>query len=126
MSCSLLDVACHIQNSAREWWADIGLLNKGLIVLGLIGIIVGISWSLITLLKRVGGWPAVLGAIAVIVGVVLAILPRRPKGVEPFPDEDPPLTRGPFEFGVNKTRPKVAVKRKRPTILDAFPKRKGP
>ncbi len=121
MSCKLLDVACHVQSAAFEWWSDVGLLNKVLIVGGVLALILGVSWSLLTLLKRVGGWPAALGAVAVIVGVVLAFLPQKPKAaaVEHFPD-DPPDTKGPFEFGVNKkTRPKVAVpKKKRKTIFD--------
>lgn len=121
MSCKLLDVGCHVQLAAYEWWVDLGLLNKVLVVGGLLAIILGVSWSLLTLLKRVGGWPAAIGAVAVIVGLMLALLPRKPKGAETehFPD-DHPDTKGPFEFGVNKkTRPKVAVPRKkRPTIFD--------
>lgn len=119
MTCGLIDIACHIQSAAWEFWSDIGLLNKVLIVGGVLALVLGVSWSLLTLLKRLGGWPAALGAAAVIVGVVLAFLPRKPKGAatEQFPD-DHPDTKGPFEFGVNKTRPKVAVKKKRPTIFD--------
>jgi hypothetical protein len=117
MSCGLIDVGCHIQSAAYEWWADIGLLNKVLIVGGVLALVLGVSWSLLTLVKRLGGWPAALGAVAVIVGVVLAFLPRKPKGAvtEHFP-EGHPDTKGPFEFGVNKTKP--AKKKKRPTIFD--------
>lgn len=120
MACGFFDISCHIQDAAYEWWVDIGLLNKVLIVGGVLALILGVSWSLLTLLKRLGGWPAALGAVAVIVGVVLAFLPRKPKGVpvEQFP-EDHPDTKGPFEFGVNKkAKSKVAVKKKRPTIFD--------
>ncbi len=120
MSCKLLDLSCHVQSAAFEWWSDVGLLNKVLIVGGVLALILGVSWSLLTLLKRLGGWPAVLGAGAVIVGIVLAFLPRKPKGVptEHFPDEHPDA-KGPFEFGAKKTRAKVPVtKKKRPTIFD--------
>ncbi|RYY67701.1 MAG: hypothetical protein EOO12_00145 [Chitinophagaceae bacterium] len=116
MSCGLVDVGCHIQSAAWEFWSNVGILNKVLIVGGVLALALGVSWSLLSLLKRLGGWPAVLGAVAVIVGVVLAMLPQKPKPspVEQFP-EDHPDTKGPFEFGVNKTRPK---KKKRPTIFD--------
>lgn len=116
MNCSLIDIACHVQSAAWEWWADVGLLNKVLIVGGVLALILGVSWSLLTLLKRLGGWPAALGGVAVIVGVVLALLPQKPKaaGIEHFP-EDHADAKGPFSFGVDRLKPK-----KRPTIFDAL------
>lgn len=95
MSCGLLDLACHAQGAAWEWWAGVGLLNKLLIIAGLLSIILGVSWSFLSFLKRIGGWPAVAGAVAVIVGLVLALLPRKPaselasENVD-GPDADPP------------------------------------
>jgi len=118
MSCALLDVACHIQGAAWEWWAQVGLLNKLLIIGGLAGIILGSSLGLIRLLKAVGGWPAVVGFVALVLGVVMAILPRKPKGSdahETIPDNHPDAA--PFEFGRKKR------KKPRPTIRDLFPKR---
>ena len=116
MSCSLLDIGCHVQSAAWEWWSDVGVLNKVLIVGGVLALVLGVSWSLLTMVKRVGGWPAVLGAVAVIVGVVLALLPRKPKGVvatEQFPDDHPDTKGGPFQFGVE--RKKKAAKKSKAT-----------
>jgi hypothetical protein len=115
MSCGLVDIACYVQTAAYEWWTGVGLLNKTLIVGGVLALVLGVSWSLLTLLKRVGGWPAALGAVAVILGALLALLPQKPKAAttEHFPDGHPD-TKGAFEFGVNKTKPK----KKRKTIFD--------
>lgn len=117
MNCALLDIACHIQGAAWEWWAQVSWLNKLLIVGGLVGIILGSSLGLLRILKMVGGWPAVIGAVAIVLGFVLAILPKRPKGepIEHFPDGHE-QTGGAFEFGVNKkkTKPKKAP---RETVL---------
>lgn len=78
MTCGLLDLACHAQGAAWEWWSGVGWLNKALIVAGLASIVIGILWSLGSMLKRIGGWPAVIGAVVAIVGLVLALLPRAP------------------------------------------------
>jgi hypothetical protein len=96
MNCDLLDISCHVQSAAYEWWAEVGLLNKALIVGGLAGIILGSSLGLMRLLKMIGGWPAVIGFVAIVFGLVLAVLPRKPV---PKPPEErvPPPT--PFEFG---------------------------
>lgn len=93
--CNLLDIGCHIQGAAWEWWANVSWLNKTLIVAGLLAIILGVSWGFLSMLKRIGGWPAAIGAVAVIVGLVLAILPRKPADELPSenvdgPDADPP------------------------------------
>lgn len=127
MNCALLDIGCHIQGAAWEWWADIGLLNKLLIVGGIVLVIIAGARSLLWLLHRIGGWPAVVGAVAIIVGVVLALLPRKPKGSdahESLPD-DHPDAKGPFRFGVEKrrTRPKKpatdsALRRPGETVAD--------
>lgn len=112
MTCTLFDIGCHIQGAAWEWWAEVGLLNKLLIVGGLAGIILGSSLGLIRLLKSIGGWPAVVGFIALVFGVVLAILPRRPKGSEAhetIPDGHPDVA-APFEFGKNKRKkPRITI-----------------
>lgn len=117
MNCALLDIGCHIQGAAWEWWAQVGLLNKLLIVGGLAGIILGSSLGLIRLLKAVGGWPAVVGFVALVFGLVLAILPRKPKGRAPKPTDD--FTGGevtgrdavaPFEFGRKKRKkPRITI-----------------
>lgn len=98
MRCGLLDIACHVQSAAWEWWASVSLLNKGLIVLGLVGLIVALSWSFLAILKRLGGWPAVGAAIAVILGVVLAILPKKPKEPD-WEDGEPKRFRVPPALG---------------------------
>lgn len=113
MNCALLDIGCHIQGAAWEWWADIGLLNKLLIVGGIVLVIIAGARSLLWLLHRIGGWPAVVGAVAIIVGFVLALLPRKPKGSdahESLPD-DHPDAKGPFQFGVERRRAKPRAKK---------------
>jgi uncharacterized membrane protein len=123
MSCALLDIACHVRGAAWEWWAEIGWLNKLLIVGGLLLIALAATRSLLWLLHKLGGWPAVAGAIAVIVGLVLAILPRKPKGraADDFTGGEVAGrdAAGPFKFG-RKRRQKP-----RPTIRDWFPRRKA-
>lgn len=113
MTCALFDIGCHIQGAAWEWWAQVGLLNKALIVGGLVGIILGSSLGLIRLLKAVGGWPAVAGFVALVFGLVLAILPRRPKGSEAhetIPDNHPDAA-APFEFGKKKRKkPRTTIR----------------
>ena len=111
MNCSLIDLACHAQGAAWEWWAGVGFLNKALIVAGLASIIIGIGWNLGTMLSRIGGWPAVIGAVAAIVGLVLALMPRRPVGElnsenVDGPDADPP--------------PKKRPKPRKKTLQDLF------
>lgn len=116
MNCALLDVACHIQGAAWEWWAQVGLLNKLLIVGGLAGIILGSSWGLIRILKSVGGWPAAIGAVTIVIGFVLAILPQKPKPKAAAADD---FTGGevtgrdaaaPFEFRRKKRKkPRITV-----------------
>ena len=105
MKCGFFDLACHVQSSAWEWWSGVGFLNKSLIVLGLVALIVGVSWSLLSFIKRVGGWPAVIGAVAVIVGLVLAILPRKPKDTTFTGEVDGPDAKGPFQFGKDRVKP---------------------
>jgi hypothetical protein len=122
MNCSLLDLACHVQGAAWEWWANVGMLNKLLIVGGIAAIIFGVVWSLGGFLKRIGGWPAVIGAVLAILGLVLTLLPKKPvsdlanEHVD-GPDADPPPKRPkpkpPFEFGVDRDKSK-----KRKTLQD--------
>lgn len=78
MTCGFFDIGCWVQLAAWEWWAEVSFLNKVLIIGGLVGLIVALTWSFLLVLKRIGGWPAVGAAIAVILGVVLALLPRKP------------------------------------------------
>ena len=78
--CGFFDIACHVQSAAWEWWAEVTWLNKILIVGGLVGLIVALSWSFLKVLKSIGGWPAVGAAVALILGAVLMVLPRKPKG----------------------------------------------
>lgn len=115
MNCDLLDMACHVQGAAWEWWAQVSWLNKLLIVGGLVLIIMAAARTLLWLLHKIGGWPAVLGAIAMILGLVLAILPQRPRRKAPDDftgDVDGHDAEGPFEFGRKKR------KRPRPTIFN--------
>ena len=119
MNCSLLDLAYHVQGAAWEWWANVGWLNKALIVGGIAAIIFGVVWSLGGFLKRIGGWPAVIGAFLAILGLVLTLVPQKPKG-EPAhenvdgPDAEPPpkkpKPKGPFEFGVDRDKTKKKPK----------------
>ena len=75
--CSFFDIGCHIQMTIWETWANTSWLTKFLIVGGLVGLIVALCWSFLLVL---GGWPAVIAAVAIILGAVLALLPRKPKG----------------------------------------------
>lgn len=97
MKCALLNVICHVQLSAWEWWSGVGFLNKSLIILGLVALILGVSWSFLRLLKAVGGWPAVIGFAVLVLGIVLALMPHKPKGDYPSevdgPDAAPPISR---------------------------------
>lgn len=122
MNCSLLDLGCHVQGAAWEWWANVGVLNKLLIVGGIAAIIFGVVWSLGGFLKRIGGWPAVIGAFLAILGLVLTLLPRKPvsdlanEHVD-GPDAEPPpkkKIKPPFEFGIDRDKPKP----KRKTLQD--------
>lgn len=79
-TCGFFDLGCHVQLTIWELWANTSFLTKFLIIGGVVGLIVALSWSFLLVLKRIGGWPAVVAALAVILGVVLAVLPRRPKG----------------------------------------------
>jgi hypothetical protein len=83
MRCNLLDLTCHAQGALWRWWDGLGFPVQALIVLGLIAIIVGVSWSLLAMLKRIGGWPALFGFLALVGGLVLAFLPKKPKEPEP-------------------------------------------
>jgi hypothetical protein len=78
--CSFFDIGCHIQMTIWETWANTSWLTKFLIVGGLVGLIVALCWSFLLVLKKLGGWPAVIAAVAIILGAVLALLPRKPKG----------------------------------------------
>lgn len=111
MTCDLLDVGCHVQSAAWEWWADVSILNKALIVLGLLGVILGCSWGLLKLIKAVGGWPAVIGFVVAALGLVLALLPRKLEPAAPKPVDE-------FAFGVDRVKRKKKPKRK--TLRDVF------
>ena len=70
--CSFFDIGCHIQMTIWETWANTSWLTKFLIVGGLVGLIVALCWSFLLVLKKLGGWPAVIAAVAIILGAVLA------------------------------------------------------
>jgi vacuolar-type H+-ATPase subunit I/STV1 len=97
----LFNPASCIEAALWRWWDGLGLPVQALIVLGLIAIIVGVSWSLLAMLKRIGGWPAVAGFLALVAGVVLAVLPKKPKDYpSEVRNEDPPL----LPFGKKRIR----------------------
>lgn len=106
--CHFLNLACHagnaIQDAAWEWWADVHWLNKALIVLGVLMVILAASRTFLWLLYKIGGWPAVAGAVIAILGIVLAALPKPRSAPEPA-------------FGVDRVRP---APQRRPTIFDRW------
>ena len=104
MNCSLLDIGCHIQGAAWEWWAGVGLLNKALIVGGLVLVILAAARGVLALIHKVGGWPAVIGFVLVVVVLVLAMLPRKPEPKAKSVAGE--KAKGPFEFGVDRLKPK--------------------
>jgi hypothetical protein len=108
--CSFIDLACHAQNAAWEWWANVSWLNKLLIIAGLGSIIFGVVWSLGGFLRRIGGWPAVVGAFALILGLVLTLLPKKPKDRLASENGDGP------DFDPPPAKPKP----KRKTLQDLF------
>jgi hypothetical protein len=117
MNCALLDFGCHAANVASDMWRGFSPASKLLIIVGLLSIVGGSLWGVAKALHRLGGWPAVLGAGAVLAGLVLAVLPKKP---EPFTGEHVP-PRAPdseFSFGVDRVRPK----KKRETVGDIFAK----
>ena len=120
MNCSLLDFGCHAANVASDLWGGFSLPSKTLIILGLLAIVGGALWGAAKALKAFGGWPAVAGAAAVLAGLLLAILPRKPPpDTGPFTGDQ--LRRGSpdaeFSFGVDRVKPR---KKKRPTIFDQW------
>ncbi|MDB5540510.1 MAG: hypothetical protein JWQ89_2237 [Devosia sp.] len=124
MNCTLLDISCHAQRAAWAWWNGLGWFVQTLIVGGTLAIIIGALWGFAKAVKQFGGWPAVAGAGAIILGLVLAVLPKKPTS-KPAPEEftggelnGGADARGPFEFG-RKKKP-------RPTIFDGpWKKRSG-
>lgn len=113
MKCGFFDIGCHIstavQTAAWEWWSSIGFINKALIVLGLVALILGVLRGFLSLVHRLGGWPAVAGVVAAVLGLVLAVLPRKPQGKDAEFNgelEAGPDTRGPFRFGVERKKKK--------------------
>lgn len=118
MKCALLNVICHVEVSAWEWWSRIGFLNKSLIVLGLVALIVGLCWSVLSFLKAIGGWPAVIGFLVVVLGIVLALMPHKPKGYDQQTDITGPDAEGPFQFG--KDRLKKPPRRGKPSPIPGF------
>lgn len=117
MNCALLDMGCHVVQVGSDLWGGFSLPSKLLIIIGLLAIVGGALWGAAKALHRLGGWPAVAGAGAILLGLLLAILPKKP---EPFTGEHVP-PRSPdneFAFGVDRMRPK----KKRPTVGDIFAK----
>lgn len=83
--CGFFDVVCYAQSWLWDTWSNVSFFNKLLIVCGIVGLITALCWSFLLVLKKIGGWPAVGAAVAVILGVVLALLPRKPKGRDDGP-----------------------------------------
>lgn len=117
MNCALLDFGCHAAQVAFDLWHGLSLPSKALIIIGLFSIAGGALWGAGKALKAFGGWPAVIGAGAVLLGLVLVVLPKKP---DPFNGEHvPPRSAdNKFTFGVDRLRPK----KRRPVIGDIFAK----
>lgn len=110
--CRLLDLGCQIttavQDTAWELWAEVSPLSKLLIVGGIVLVILAASRTLLWIFYKIGGWPAVAGAVLFILGVVLAALPRPRRQAAPETD---------FAFGVDRVQP---APQRRPTIFDRW------
>lgn len=119
MTCSLLDIGCHAGQVAFDLWHSLSLPSKALIIIGLLSIAGGAMWGAAKALKAFGGWPAVAGAAAVLLGLAIAVWPKAgtSKRGDDFTGEvEGEDAKGPFQFGADRTRPK----KKRPTIFDAW------
>jgi vacuolar-type H+-ATPase subunit I/STV1 len=112
MDCGFLDFRCYAQGWIWEWWADLGTAKQVMLVAGVLLIILGISWGVLTFLKRVGGWPAVVGGLLLIVVGVLSVIPKKP---EPKAEARAPTV---MEDGTP-----IRKKPRTRTILDMLPKR---
>lgn len=119
--CALLDFSCHAQSAIWHWWEGLGFGVQALIVGGAVLVIAGALWGFLSLLRAIGGWPAVGGALLVILGVVLAFVPRKPKGVEPDYEDggDKPVRVPRPRTGDRRFRPEIGPRgtwqRKNPT-----------
>lgn len=115
MNCALLDLGCHAAQVAFDLWHGLSLPSKLLIIIGLLSIAGGALWGAAKALKAFGGWPAVAGAAAVLLGLALAVWPKK---VEPLTGEhiQPRSPDNEFAFGVDRLKPK----KKRPTIFDGW------
>lgn len=118
MNCTLLDFGCHVVQVAGDLWGGLSLPSKLLIILGLLSIVGGALWSASKVLHRIGGWPAVVGAAAILLGLLLAILPKKAQPDHPFTGDQAPTRRqsDDFAFGVDRVKPK----KRRPTVGDIF------
>lgn len=77
MNCSLLDIACHAKSAFWQWWASLGFPVQALIVVGLLLVVVGVLWSVASLFKKIGGWPAVAGFFVLLGGVLAFVFNRK-------------------------------------------------
>jgi len=68
MNCALLDFGCHSAQVAFDLWHGLSLPSQALIVIGLLSIAGWALWGAAKALKAFGGWPAVIGAGAVLIG----------------------------------------------------------
>jgi hypothetical protein len=98
--CDLIDIGCHAQSAVWEAWSLQSWPVKALIIIGLLAVVLGAARGFLALLHRIGGWPAVIGAVLAILGLVLAVLPKKPRR-----DDEPAWTNGePGEKPVKRYR----------------------
>lgn len=109
MDCKVFDLSCHAQSALWNGWVSLGLVKQSLIIIGVLLIVGGALYGVMQFFKRIGGWPAVIGACLLVVVGVLSLIPRKPEP-KPASIEDA-MTRQP------RKKPRVR------TILDMLPKR---
>lgn len=111
MNCKILDLACHAQSALWRAWDGLGLFWQAIIVLCLLAVILGSLQGFLTLLRRIGGWPAVAGFVGLVLAGIVALLPKRPKPVSDDEIWQPESTER--RFRVPPRRSSGPVKRRR-------------
>ena len=103
-------VKCLLAPSVACFWGLLPVWAQLLSVLGVGLILFGVVWSLSSFFKKIGGWPAAVGAVAIAVAIIGTLFgfgtSKKPLPM-PEPVWDPKRN---------------APKKKRPTIMDAFKK----